>query len=68
MAGYWANFARTGDPNGPGLPAWPAVQGDAGPLLDLGATITPSPVPGLDGLRTFDATYDALRGRPFGTP
>jgi para-nitrobenzyl esterase len=30
MQGYFANFIKTGDPNGPGLPAWPAANaGDA---------------------------------------
>ncbi|MCB9148873.1 MAG: carboxylesterase family protein [Caldilineaceae bacterium] len=31
MQGYYANFVKTGNPNGPGLPAWP--RADEGPEM-----------------------------------
>ena len=42
MMSYWTNFARTGDPNGPGLPAWPKYD-NADSLIHLDSTITSGP-------------------------
>jgi para-nitrobenzyl esterase len=32
---YWANFAKTGDPNGPDLPHWPAYTAKGDGIMDF---------------------------------
>jgi para-nitrobenzyl esterase len=36
-SGYWVNFVKTGDPNGPGLPEWPSFRDANAPILAIDA-------------------------------
>ena len=35
MSSYWANFAKTGNPNGQGLPNWPLYNNKNQDMLDV---------------------------------
>ncbi len=45
LRGYWLNFARNGDPNGPELPRWPRYESDARPWLRFAAQTRSVPDP-----------------------
>ena len=36
MAGYWVNFVNTGNPNGSGLPNWPAFDATEPAVMEIG--------------------------------
>ncbi|MEZ5070450.1 MAG: carboxylesterase family protein [Bacteroidales bacterium] len=44
MSSYWANFAKTGDPNAEGLPVWNAFDGNTWEVMELGADMGMIPV------------------------
>jgi para-nitrobenzyl esterase len=43
MSDYWVNFAKNGDPNGPGLPQWKKYESGEGTVMDLGDQVLPKP-------------------------
>jgi para-nitrobenzyl esterase len=52
LVGYWTNFAKTGDPNGKGLPVWPAFDGAKDNVMRLG---TPAEIRERGALPDFDS-------------
>ena len=51
LSGYWTNFAKTGTPNGTGLPHWHAFESKDFGIMQLGAHMKPMPLSSPDRLR-----------------
>ena len=53
MSSYWVNFAATGDPNGEGLPQWPAFDTSKIVTMELGEETGPRPIADKDKFDFF---------------
>ena len=63
MSSYWINFATTGDPNGKGLPKWPAYDPQADPSMEFGDTVAAKNGVNKPALDFFDRFYAAQASR-----
>jgi para-nitrobenzyl esterase len=68
MSRYWTNFARSGDPNGRGLPSWPAFTNTNGRVLSFGDPIKVADVANLSSLTVLDSVYASVRGSAVASP
>jgi len=61
MGTYWTNFAKYGDPNGQGVPAWPSFSDKNPEVMYLGPTAHTGPVPGVESLKVLDGYFEWRR-------
>jgi para-nitrobenzyl esterase len=59
MISYWVNFAATGNPNGDGLPKWPAYNAGEDQSLEFGDQIMVRANINKAGLDFFDGYYQS---------
>lgn len=58
VSSYWTNFAKTGDPNGPGLPPWPVFSTSDQQVMFLDdAQPGARPTPNMTEIKALDAYY-----------
>jgi para-nitrobenzyl esterase len=57
MSSYWVNFAKSGDPNGSGLPAWPAFNEKEQKAMIFATASSAGPLPNIDKLKALDEYF-----------
>jgi para-nitrobenzyl esterase len=57
MGTYWTNFAKYGDPNGEGVPEWPAFSDESPDVMYFGPTPHIGPVPSTESLKVLDEYF-----------
>jgi para-nitrobenzyl esterase len=57
VSSYWVNFAKSSDPNGAGLPAWPVFNETTQEVLYLDGTIAAKPLPNQPQLQALNEYY-----------
>lgn len=61
ISSYYVNFATTGDPNGKGLPQWPAFTDKNQQVMVFDAMPSARTYPALERVKVFDAYFDRIR-------
>lgn len=62
ISSYDVNFAKTGDPNGRGLPQWPAFTAQNNQVMVFDAKTSARPYPVLERVKAYDPFFESLRG------
>ena len=57
VSSYWVNFAKTGDPNGPGLPMWAAFTPTDQRAMHFDTKSSARPVPNMTPIKALDDYY-----------
>jgi para-nitrobenzyl esterase len=63
MRRYWINFARSADPNGPGLPVWPAFSDKVSDAMVFDRNSSARRLPNVDRMRAIDSFFTCVSAR-----